>query len=103
MTNAVELRTADRFGEVALAEGDGDGGYWAVLHLWRELPNAADQYRVVHVVSGAITTSFAVANQAFAETPPLSRFRLGGDGNLYQLVSSPSGMRIVRFDLKEGS
>ncbi len=103
MTNAVELRTADRFGEVALAEPDGGSGCWAVLHLWRELPNAADQYRVVHVVGGAITSSFAVANQAFAETPPLSRFRLGGDGNLYQLVSSPSGMRIVRFDLKEGS
>jgi len=103
ITDAVEVRTADRFGEVALAEPDGGGGYWAVLHLWRERPSAADQYRVIHLVGGAITSSFAVANHAFAETPPLSRFRLGGDGNLYQLASFPSGMRIVRFDLEEAS
>ena len=49
-------------------------------------------------MSGFLET-FGVANSTFAETPPLSRFRLGKDGRLYQMTSSASGMKIVRFDL----
>jgi len=103
VTDAVELRGSERFGEIALDESDGLGGYWVVLHLWHELPSAADQYQVLHIRYGRVVSTFAAANEQFAEAPPLARFRLGADGALYQLVSSPSGIRIVRFDLKEGS
>src|SRR5262249_24355119 len=99
--DAVELRAAARIGEVGLAEPDGRGAGWIVIHLWRELPSAADQYEVVHVEGTRVLTSFAVADLAYTDTPPPSRFRIGADGALYQLVSSTEGIRIVRFDLKE--
>jgi hypothetical protein len=47
-----------------------------------------------------VAQTFAVSSRSFADTPPLSRFRLGDDGRLYQLVSTPAGIRIVRFELK---
>jgi hypothetical protein len=103
VAGAVELRSTERFGEVALAEPDGSGGFWVVVRVWRDLPAPADQFQVLHVASDAIVTSFAVADQGFAVGPPLSRFRLGGDGDLYQMTTSPEGMRIVRYDLEEGS
>jgi hypothetical protein len=99
--DAVELVSAQHLGEVALAEPDGTGGVWVVVHVWRYAPSPADQFQVLHVASGAIVASFAVGDQRFADTPPLSRFRLGGDGDLYQMTTSPAGMRIVRYDLEE--
>jgi hypothetical protein len=99
VTDGVEVRFAQRVGEVALAEPDGLGGVWAVLHLSTTLPTPADQYQVVHVSRARIVETFAVGDSRFADTPPLSRFRLGHDGNLYQLMTFPEGMRIVRYDL----
>jgi hypothetical protein len=101
VVDAIELHAAARIGEIPLAEPDGRGGCWIVVHLWREAPTAADQYEVLHIVGNRVRASFAVADRAFTDTPPLSRFRLGGDGALYQLVSTDAGVRIVRFDLKE--
>ena len=98
VTNAVELRAHERFGDLAMAEPDGAGGYWVVTRVWRAQP-AAEQYQAIHVSNGRIAASFAIRDESFAETPPSSRFRLGHDGNLYQLTTSPDGMRIVRFDL----
>jgi hypothetical protein len=103
VTDAVELSSAQHLGEVALAEPDGTGGFWVVVHVWQVGPAPADQFQVLHVASGEIVASFAVADQRFADTPPLSRFRAGGDGNLYQMTTSPEGMRIVRYDLEEES
>jgi hypothetical protein len=97
-SGAVELLSPASFGDVALAEPDGTGGFWTVVRTWRSSP-AADQYQVVHVSGGLVASTFAVSSQGFAETPPSSRFRLGPDGNLYQLVTGPDGVRIVRFDL----
>jgi hypothetical protein len=98
--NAVELVFDTNIGEIALAEPDGKGGYWTVVHVWQELPTAADQYQVVHVDgNGAVLSSFAAPRVEFAETMPLSTFRLGGDGDLYQLTSSSDGVRVVRYDL----
>ena len=103
VSDAVKLVSDLRLGDVAMAEPDGGSGYWCVVHVWREGPLAADQYDVVHVNGAEILQAFAVANREYAETPPLSRFRLGGDGALYQLSSSPSGMRILRYELgREG-
>ena len=99
VSGAVEIVSTVRFGEVALAEPDGAGGYVVVVHTWRAAPIPADQYQVMHVAGGRVLGTFAVANTLFAETPPLSRFRLGKDGQLYQMTSSPSGVKIVRFEL----
>ena len=98
--NAVEIRSAVRFGAVALAESY-RGGYLVVVHTWQEAPHAADQYQAILVASDRSVRTFAVENRSFAEAPPLARFRLGPDGALYQLTSSPRGIRIVRFDLEE--
>jgi hypothetical protein len=95
---AVELVSPVSFGDVALAEPDGAGGFWTVVRTWRSSP-AADQYQVVHVSGGSVVSTFAVSSHGFVETPPSSRFRLGPDGNLYQLVTGSDGVRIVRFDL----
>jgi hypothetical protein len=96
---AVELRSSHRFGEVALAEPDGSGGYVVVVRVWRPRP-AADQFQVVHISKGRRVESFAVSSRAFTALPPLARFRMGADGRLYELVSESSGIRLVRFDLK---
>ncbi len=96
---AVELRSSVPLGEVALAEPDAHGGYVVVVHIWRDQPIAADQYQVIHVTPAGAVTAFAAANREFAETAPLSKFRLGKDGNLYEMTSSPDGVRIVRFQI----
>jgi hypothetical protein len=97
---AVQLRSSERFGEVALAEPDGSGGYVVVVRTWQWRPRPADQFQVVRISNGLVAQTFAVSSRSFADTPPLSRFRLGDDGRLYQLVSTPAGIRIVRFELK---
>lgn len=101
VTDAVEIRSEALLGGLLLAESDGRGGYWVVVHTWQEAPTRADQYQVLHVAGGRIVSTFSVGDDRFAETPPLSRFRLGADGALYQMRTSPDGMRIVRFDLEE--
>ena len=93
---AVELRFHAALGELALAETMGRG-FLVVVHLTTSRPAPTDQYQVVRVRPDGSVSSFAVASRAFAETMPLSRFRLGKDGHLYQLATSPDGVRIVRY------
>jgi hypothetical protein len=100
VVNAVELRATNHLGEIALAEPDEGGGYWAVVRIWREEPVPADQYQVVHVVGARVVDTFAVADRQFAETAPLSVFRMGSDGTLYQLASFPSGIRVLAYTLE---
>lgn len=96
---AVELTSSAALGELALGEPDGRGGYVVVVHVWRDGPAAADRYQVIHVSADRSISTFTVPNEEFAETAPLSKFRLGPDGALYQLTSSPDGMRIVRYQI----
>ena len=103
VSNGVRVHSDRPLGDVALAEPDGRGGYWCVVRVWRDGPVPADQYEVAHVRGTEVLEAFAVANRAFAETPPLSRFRLGPDGVLYQLATSPRGMRILRYELGRGT
>jgi hypothetical protein len=93
---AVELRFAGELGELALAEPDGGGGHLLVAHVAGS--GGTDRYQVVHIRADRSLTTFAVASEEFAETATYSKFRLGRDGYLYQLTSSPAGMRIVRFE-----
>jgi hypothetical protein len=95
--DAVELRSSAPLGELALADRDGHGGYWVVVRVWRDGPSPADQYQVAHVAGDGQVSAFGAPSAAFADTATLSRFRLGGDGDLYQITSSPEGMRIVRY------
>jgi hypothetical protein len=97
--SAVELRSSYRFGEVALAEPDGSGGYVVVVRMWTPSP-PMDQFQVIHVSKGRVAETFAASSRSFAASLPLSRFRLGRDGRLYQMVSEPRGVRIVRFEMK---
>jgi len=97
--DAVELRSTQSLGEVALAEPDGPHGCIVVVHVWRTAPTPADQYQVLRVAGGRVVESFAAGDQRFAETAPLSKFRLGLDGHLYQMTDQPDGVRIVRYDL----
>jgi hypothetical protein len=99
VTDAVELTFSTNVGELALGEPDGDGGYIAVAHVWQETPTRADQYQVVHVADDLDVSTFAIANRHYTDTMPLSKFRLGGDGNLYVLQSTATGVLIVRYDL----
>jgi hypothetical protein len=95
--DAVELSFSTDVGELALAEPDGHGGYVVVVHVARQAPTVSDQYQVVHVENGAVTSTFGVARRDFAGSAALARFRLGPDGALYQLASSSDGVRVVRF------
>jgi hypothetical protein len=99
VVDAVEVRFSTEVGEVALAEPDGSGGYWAVVHLRWDTPTPADRYLVVHVVAARVTECFAVRDARFAHTPPLAKFRLGPDGSLYQLMTTSRGVGIVRYPL----
>ena len=99
VSDAVELTFSTNVGELALAEPDGSGGYFAVVHVWQETPTRADQYEVVHVRADHSVATFAVANQDYTDSMPLSKFRLGQDGQLYALQSLADGVRIVRYDL----
>jgi hypothetical protein len=102
VVDAAELVSPYQVGECALAESDGHGGYWVVLHVWRETPVAMDQYQAAHVRDDILLDSFAVPNQRFASMPIFNRFRMA-DGSLYQMTSSPEGMQIVRYRLGEES
>jgi hypothetical protein len=102
VSDAIELRFDGKVGDVPLAERDDEGGFVAVVHVWRDDP-PADQFQVVRATGGGVLSTFAVSDSRFADTPPLSRFRVGRDGHLYQLTTSPRGIRILRFDMREGS
>jgi hypothetical protein len=100
---AVEIRSKERFGEVALAEPYGRDGYVVVVRVWRQQPSPADQFQVIHLgASGRVLETFAVSSAAVADASPTGRFRLGPDGDLYELVTGRDGARIVRFDLEGG-
>jgi hypothetical protein len=99
VTHAVELAFEQGIGEIGLAELDGHGGYWAVVHVGQDAPTPADQYEVIHVGADLHVSAFAVANDDYSDHVPLSKFRLGQDGALYAMQSSPDGIRIVRYDL----
>jgi hypothetical protein len=102
IVDALEIRSGVKFGGVTLAEPDGYGGYLVVVRTWRDGTHPADQFQVIRVTADRTVQTFAVASRFFADAAPLGQFRLGPDGALYQMRSSPDGIRIVRFNVEEG-
>jgi hypothetical protein len=95
---AIELTSATRLGSVQLAEPDGSGGIWIVVHAARDGANPADRYQVIHVTRDRSLTSFTTPSGGYAESMALSRFRLGPDGAIYQMRTAADGVGIYRYE-----
>ena len=68
----------------------------------RVVTGSSDQYEVAHVRRDLGVEAFAVPSHQYADTMRQSRFRLGPDGALYQLITSPDGLHIVRYEIGGG-
>jgi hypothetical protein len=84
--------------EVQLAEPFADG----LLLVARTYTDSRDEFVVARLGPRGLVSSFALDSADWAESAPLSRFRLVGS-SLYQLGSSPAGVRVDRFDLEVAS
>lgn len=65
----------------------------------RAYTDANDEFLVLVLGPKGVSSRFAVGSFDWAETAPLSRFRLVGD-SLYQLGSTRAGVFVDRFDLE---
>ena len=82
-------------GEVQLAEPIAS----RLVVVVRVYDDSSDEFRVLVLDRRGLVRQFSVASADWAETAPLSRFRVAG-GSLFQLGSTPSGAFINRFDLE---
>ena len=65
----------------------------------RDYKSGQRKNAIMAAFAGALSTE-DIANLAAwfnAQPAALSKFRLGPDGSLYELMSGPRGMRIVRY------
>jgi len=92
---AWRVHSATPMAEVQLAEPYADG----VLLVIRTYTDVRGEFEVVRLGARGLVSSFALPAEDWAETMPLSRFRLSGS-SLYQLGSNPSGVHVDRFDLE---
>jgi hypothetical protein len=81
--------------EVQLAEPIGD----QLVLVVRVYSDARDEFTVLLLGDRGVDASFSVSSSDWAETAPVSRFRVAGS-SLYQLGSTPSGLFVDRFDLE---
>jgi hypothetical protein len=88
------LTSSTSLGEVQLAEPYRDG-LLVVLRLWTE---TQAEFSVLRLAPDRLAESFSVARAEWAESAPLSRFRLHGD-TLYQLRSDSSGVELAAFEI----
>jgi len=87
--------SSPQLGEVQLAEPLGD----RLVVVVRVYDEHSDEFRVLDLDRRGLVREFAVESADWAETAPLSRFRLIG-GSLYQLGSNPSGVFVDRYNLE---
>jgi hypothetical protein len=83
-------------GEVQLAEPRGDG----VVVVLKTYTEDRAEYVVLVLRKNGVAERFSVAPSEWAESAPLARFRLVGS-SLYQFGSTPAGVFVDRFDVKE--
>jgi hypothetical protein len=81
--------------EVQLAEPVGS----RVLLVVRAYSETRDEFLVLLLGTRGLVDTFAVDSADWAETAPLSRFRVAGS-SLYRLGSDPAGLFVDRFDLE---
>jgi hypothetical protein len=81
--------------EIQLAEPFGDG----LLLVVRVYTTGRDEFLVLVVDKNGLAQRFSLDSADWAETAPLSRFRLVGS-SLYQLGSTPGGLFVDRVDLE---
>ena len=90
------LLTSDTpLAEVQLAEPHGTG----VVLVTRVFTDDRDEFVVLVLDRRGVVQRFSLDSADWAETAPLSRFRLRGS-SLYQLGSTPAGLFVDRFDLE---
>jgi hypothetical protein len=92
---AWRLTCPDRLAEVQLAEPSADG----LVVVVRVYDDDSDQFRVLTLDRSGIVDQFSVNSADWAETAPLSRFRLRGR-TLYQLGSNPAGAFVDAYELE---
>jgi hypothetical protein len=81
--------------EVQLAEPTNSG----LLLVIRVYTDTTDEFLALVLGPRGLHSSASLASADWAETAPLSRFRVSGS-SLYQLGSSPAGLVVDRFDLE---
>jgi hypothetical protein len=89
------LTSAEPLAEVQLAEALGT----RLVVVVRVYDDHSDEFRVLVLDRNGIVQQFSVEPADWAETAPLSRFRLSGS-SLYRLGSNPSGAFVDRYDLE---
>ena len=67
--------------------------------MTRVFTDVRDEFVVLVLDRRGVVQRFALDSASWAETAPLSRFRLRGN-SLYQLGSTPAGLFVDRFDLE---
>jgi len=92
---AWRLTSSTPLAEVQLAERLGS----RVLVVVRTYADTRDEFRVLVLGRTGLVRAFTVDSADWAESAPLSRFRLLGS-SLYHLGSTPSGLFVDRFDLE---
>ena len=91
---AWRVASETNLGEIQLAKRFGDG-LVVVLRRWTE---SRAEFVALVLSAAGLERSFSIDTGEWAESAPLSRFRLDGR-TLYQLRSAPSGVEVVSFDL----
>lgn len=91
---AWRLRSSTPLAEVQLAEPLA-GGLLVVVRVYEE---DRDEFAVLLLGAQGLVRRFSVPSADWAETAPLSRFRLSGS-SLYQLGSTSAGVFVDRYDL----
>jgi len=95
VTRSWRITSPTPLAEIQLAERLGAG----LVLVARVYSSDRDEFVVLVLGPTGLTRSFSVPSSDWAETAPLSRFRLVGS-SLYQLTSTPLGIAVDRFDLE---
>ncbi len=89
------MRSGTPVAEVQLAEPIGA----RLLLVVRLYTDDRDEFAALILGSAGLVQKLSLSSADWAETAPLSRFRLMGS-SLYQLGSTPDGVFVDRYDLK---
>jgi hypothetical protein len=94
VTRCWRVTSETALGEIQLAKQLGDG-LLLVAHPYDE---TSDEFLALSIGPEGLRQSFSLASSSWAETAPLSRFRLVGS-QLYQLGSDRDGAFVNRFQI----